>query len=121
MASDLPYLRRIVTGHNAEGLSNIQSSNDVIFTAAALVPGATVASLWKTDDGLPTGTNNTSDDGAQIELSLQENFGMVSTKASNLQITELAAGAQTPNHRTSSIDYNILYWYSSWKTVANQS
>ncbi|KAF9076226.1 hypothetical protein BDP27DRAFT_1314089, partial [Rhodocollybia butyracea] len=68
MSSDLPSLHRIVTGHTAQGISSIQSENQVTFTVAPLVPGASVAPLWKTNDGLPTGSNNTLDDGAKKEF-----------------------------------------------------
>jgi len=108
MSNNLPTVRRVVTHHTLGGISNIQNDSQVVFQPTSLVPGANIAPIWRTLDGLPTGNNNTFDDGAKRQINPQENFGLTPTNGSNAQITELAPGAITPNHRTSSLDYNIL-------------
>ncbi|KAJ3721459.1 hypothetical protein F5878DRAFT_632041 [Lentinula raphanica] len=102
-SSDLPDLRRIVTSHNPQGLSNIQTDNQVVFEPTPLAPGINIASIWKIVDGIPTGDNNIPDDGAKRQIE-----GLVPSNGANVQMTELAPGAITPNHRTSSIDCNFL-------------
>ncbi|KAE9408150.1 hypothetical protein BT96DRAFT_985936 [Gymnopus androsaceus JB14] len=114
MSNNLPTVRRVVTQHTLGGISNIQSDSQVVFQPTSLVPGANFAPIWRTLDGLPTGNNNTSDDGAKRQINPQENFGLTPTNGSNAQITGgTGSGAITPNHRTSSLDYNILL---AWRT-----
>ncbi|KIK70925.1 hypothetical protein GYMLUDRAFT_66135 [Collybiopsis luxurians FD-317 M1] len=105
MSNELPALRRIVTSHNDQGQSNFQSQTQVVSKPTDL-PGVSSAPIWRTLDGLPTGDNNISDDGANRNI--VENFGLVPPNGVNVQITELAPGVITPNHRTSSLDCNFL-------------
>ncbi|KAJ3734783.1 hypothetical protein DFJ43DRAFT_102822 [Lentinula guzmanii] len=102
-SSDLPHLRRIVTSHDSQGTSNIQSDSQVVFESTPVAPGINIASIWKIVDGLPTGDNNIPDDGAKRQIE-----GLVPANGANVQMTELAPGIVTPNHRTSSIDCNFL-------------
>ncbi|KAJ3894775.1 hypothetical protein GG344DRAFT_40364, partial [Lentinula edodes] len=101
--SDLPLLRRIVTSHDSKGISKIESDDQVISETTPIAPGISIAPIWKITDGLPTGNNNTSDDGAKRQVE-----GLVPANGANVQITELAPGTITPNHRTSSLDCNFL-------------
>ncbi|KAJ7932434.1 hypothetical protein B0H13DRAFT_779976 [Mycena leptocephala] len=66
--------------------------------------GAKSAAVWVTSDGLPTNDNNKSEDGASRVIV----NGIVQPNGTNLRCTDLAPGAQTPMHRTTSLDYNIL-------------
>ncbi|KAJ7092690.1 hypothetical protein C8R44DRAFT_407851 [Mycena epipterygia] len=65
--------------------------------------GARAAVVWATNDGLPTNDNNKSEDGANRTAG-----GVVQPNGTNLLCTVLGPGAQTPMHRTTSLDYNIL-------------
>ncbi|KAJ3816004.1 hypothetical protein F5876DRAFT_71494 [Lentinula aff. lateritia] len=120
-SSDLPLLRRIVTSHDSKGISNIESDDQVISETTPIAPGISIAPIWKITDGLPTGDNHLSDDGAKRQIE-----GLVPANGANVQITELAPGTITPNvlsqsliciftnhiirwqHRTSSLDCNFL-------------
>ncbi|KAJ4486060.1 hypothetical protein J3R30DRAFT_3697476 [Lentinula aciculospora] len=102
-SSELPPLRRIVTSHDSQGSSNIQTDSQIIFESTPIAPGINIAPIWKVLEGLPTGDNNISDDGAKRQIE-----GLAPANGANVQITELAPGTITPNHRTSSIDCNFL-------------
>ncbi|KAJ7225548.1 hypothetical protein GGX14DRAFT_548373 [Mycena pura] len=102
--STLPELRRIVTSHSQEGgLGTIESHSTLRFEDIPGMDGARAAAVWVTCDGLPTNDNNSSEDGANRIVK-----GIVSPNGTNLRCTDLAPGAQTPMHRTRSLDYNIL-------------
>ncbi|KAJ7492656.1 hypothetical protein FB451DRAFT_1336522 [Mycena latifolia] len=93
----LPQVRRIVTSHDERGFATIQNDSTLQFE------GARAAPVWVTADGLPTNDNNTSVDGADRIVN-----GIVQPNGTNLRCTDLAPGAETPMHRTTSLDYNIL-------------
>ncbi|KAJ6509499.1 hypothetical protein C8R47DRAFT_28227 [Mycena vitilis] len=99
----LPEVRRIVTSHTPEGLGTIQDDSALHFEDIPGMAGARAAALWVTRDGLPTNDNNTSEDGADRIVD-----GIVQPNGTNLRCTDLAPGAATPMHRTTSVDYNIL-------------
>ncbi|KAF5385492.1 hypothetical protein D9757_005330 [Collybiopsis confluens] len=105
MSSDFPALKRIVTSHDEQGQSNILSQS-VVVTQPTAFAGVSVAPIWTIVDGLPTKDNNDVVDGA--ERKIQDNLGLVPANGVNVQITELAPGSITPNHRTSSLDCNFL-------------
>ncbi|KAJ8515372.1 hypothetical protein ONZ45_g7206 [Pleurotus djamor] len=73
-----------------------------------IVPGAKASAIWVTTDGSPTNDTNRNDDGAARIIAPADNFGLVPPQGTNLRSTDLAPGAITPMHRTSSVDYNIL-------------
>ncbi|KAJ7125617.1 hypothetical protein C8R43DRAFT_1029587 [Mycena crocata] len=99
----LPDVRRIVTGHNDKGFGSIQTDSALRFEDIPGMAGARSAAVWVTNDGIPTNDNNKSEDGASRVVD-----GIVHPNGTNLRCTDLAPGAQTPMHRTSSVDYNIL-------------
>jgi len=101
--SQRPEVRRIVTSHDDKGLGTIQNDSQLRFEDIPGMNGARAAAVWVTADGLPTNDNNTSEDGANRVVN-----GIVSLNGTNLLCTDLAPGAQTPMHRTTSLDYNIL-------------
>ncbi|KII93745.1 hypothetical protein PLICRDRAFT_171460 [Plicaturopsis crispa FD-325 SS-3] len=101
----LPDLRRIVAAHDANGIAVIQSDGAVPAETMAGNSGIRSAAIWVTQDGLPTNDNNNSVDGATRKV---EGWGIVEQNGTNLRYTDLAPGASTPMHRTSSMDYNIL-------------
>jgi len=95
-------LRRIVAA------DSFIYDTELVSKPIPLVPGATSTSIWVTLDSLPTKDNNKSEDGATRLIDPSENFGLVPALGTNMQATELPPNIQTPLHRTSSLDYNIL-------------
>ncbi|KAL0951244.1 hypothetical protein HGRIS_007962 [Hohenbuehelia grisea] len=104
----LPGLRRIVTAHDEEGLSIVESNAVLPTEKMELVPGARGCGIWVTTDSIPTNDTNLREDGAKRNLDPEHNFGLVHPEGTNLRCTDLAPGGITPMHRTSSLDYNIL-------------
>ncbi|KAJ7244764.1 hypothetical protein B0H12DRAFT_801461 [Mycena haematopus] len=102
-ARQLPEVRRIVTSHDDKGLGTVQSDSVFRFEEIPGMDGARAAAVWVTADGLPTNDNNMSEDGASRVVN-----GIVHPNGTNLRCTDLAPGAVTPMHRTTSLDYNIL-------------
>ncbi|KAJ6604615.1 hypothetical protein DFH09DRAFT_315805 [Mycena vulgaris] len=103
MSNPLPQVRRIVTGHDEEGLGIVRNDSALRFEDIPGMPGAKAAAVWVTADGLPTDDNNSIEDGADRIVD-----GIVQPNGTNLRCTDLAPGAETPMHRTASLDYNIL-------------
>lgn len=104
----LPDLRRVVTGHDARGKAVVENDRQILAEDMAAVRGARSAAIWVTTDSVPTDDNNNSEDGAMRKIDAPENYGLVHPSGTNLRSTDLAPGATTPMHRTSSVDYNIL-------------
>ncbi|PPR05695.1 hypothetical protein CVT26_008936 [Gymnopilus dilepis] len=104
----LPPLRRVVTSHDADGKSIIQSDVELPSEDMEQVKGARSASIWITTDSIPTNDNNKSDDGGKRGIDNPSNLDLVHPTGTNLRSTDLAPLAITPMHRTSSLDYNIL-------------
>lgn len=100
-------LRRIVTTHDERGVAVVQSDSLLSSVDMEGLKGAKTAAIWVTTDSIPTNDNNNPEDGAIRKIE-PTNFGLVHPNGSNLRSTELAPGATTPMHRTSSLDYNIL-------------
>ncbi|KAF8898785.1 hypothetical protein BD779DRAFT_1464872 [Infundibulicybe gibba] len=104
----IPDLRRVVTSHNEDGISIVQSDKRLVAEDMAAVKGAKSAAIWVTTDSIPTNDNNNSEDGAKRPIDEPTNVGLVHPAGTNLRSTDLAPGAITPMHRTTSLDYNIL-------------
>ncbi|CAA7265836.1 unnamed protein product [Cyclocybe aegerita] len=105
----LPHLRRIVTSHDAKGSSIVQSDVEIVSEAMQIAHDrGRAASIWITTDSVPTNDNNKDEDGGKRVIEDTSNFKLVHPTGTNLRSTELAPGAITPMHRTSSLDYNIL-------------
>ncbi|TBU35322.1 hypothetical protein BD311DRAFT_745963 [Dichomitus squalens] len=105
-AAPLPGVRRIVTGHSADGVAVAKVDGIVdSLEVGPKMPGVRVGSMWKTG-ALPVKDNNDETDGAT--RAPDGDFGMIMKSGTNLQYTDLAPGASAPMHRTSSLDHNIL-------------
>ncbi|KAG6911993.1 hypothetical protein DXG01_000241 [Tephrocybe rancida] len=89
----LSDIRRVVTGHDRQGISVVESDAHLISEPMGSVGGASICG---------------SEDGATRTIDDVTNFGLVHPTGTNLRSTDLAPGAITPMHRTSSLDYNIL-------------
>lgn len=95
----LPPVRRIVTGHNAQGRARIKS--DECFASEPIASGdAEFALLWTT--GTVPADNNDETDGRAREAGLTINQGSV------IRIVDFVPGSASPMHRTNSIDYGIV-------------
>uniref|UniRef100_A0A0W0F5J6 Uncharacterized protein n=1 Tax=Moniliophthora roreri TaxID=221103 RepID=A0A0W0F5J6_MONRR len=92
---NLAPLRRVVAAHNELGIGAVTSDSKLDLPIGK---GGDLkcAPIWKITDPLPTNDNNNSEDGAERVINPLENFGLVSDKGSNFQMTELAPGAITP-------------------------
>ncbi|KAF8078660.1 hypothetical protein FPV67DRAFT_70050 [Lyophyllum atratum] len=108
LADHLPDLRRIVTGHNEHGVAVVESDRRLVTEEMQSVRGAKSAAIWVTTDSVPTNDNNTLEDGGTRKIDDLTNYGLVHPTGTNFRSTDLAPGAITPMHRTSSLDYNIL-------------
>lgn len=105
--SRLPPVRKVITYHRADGKAAVQSNEALEPQALPLGPGLSEIQVWVTKD-FPSTDNNSSDDGGQRQIQDAANFNLVEPTGTNLRFTDLAAGAATPWHRTTSIDYNVL-------------
>jgi len=103
----LPPLRRIVAGHNARGLGSVLDDTAVHGAVDGHLPGCNglaSGALWSTDC-VPSKDTNNCTDGAERHI---DGHGLVMRNGTNFRFTDLAPGASSPMHRTSSVDYNIL-------------
>ena len=92
-------VRRVVTGHDAQGRSRFVS--DAAFDPRE-VPGgdAAMCLVWTAPD-LPVDNNDTTD-GREREAGLTLKGGSV------IRTVDLFPGQQSPMHRTNSLDYGIV-------------
>ncbi|KIL70867.1 hypothetical protein M378DRAFT_67085 [Amanita muscaria Koide BX008] len=103
--SQPPSLRRIVTGHNDQGVAVVAS--DITIDGETMDSGIKGRSIWITDR-VPAHDNNNSEDGATRPIGDPSNFELVHPKGTNFRFTDLSPGHIIPMHRTSSVDYNVL-------------
>ena len=95
----LPDFRRVVTGHNEDGKAIVQS--DKAFTPQTIPSGdANFALLWTTQN-VPA-NNNDQTDGALRDA------GLTLTQGSVVRVVDMLPNAESPMHRTNSIDYGIV-------------
>lgn len=92
-------IRRVVTGHNAEGKA-VVSIDEPMKNARATRPGATASVIWSTK-GFPV-DNTEALDGSQRSVGTSEPNGTV------FRVIEFAPGVAPRNHRTDSIDYAVV-------------
>ena len=91
-------IRRVITGHDAEGRSVVLSDAPVAGVAAT--PGASFFWLWRTVTA--PADNDDPVDRAADPPALTQAGGSV------LLLTDLAPGARSPLHRTTSLDYALV-------------
>ncbi|KAK7468857.1 hypothetical protein VKT23_003358 [Stygiomarasmius scandens] len=96
--TELPPLRRIVTGHNEGGTACILSNEAVASESLAPEGTSTKGRFWTTFDGLPTNDNNNADlEG--YKKPIEQNFGLAPIPGMNVQYTEMEPGFVSPMHR----------------------
>ena len=97
--TDLPPVRRVVTGHDREGRAALRSDDRF---ETQLIPGgdAAFALLWTTES-VPA-DNNDETDGRLRDAGLTHDRGSV------IREVDMMPGGVSPMHRTNSIDYGII-------------
>jgi quercetin dioxygenase-like cupin family protein len=98
MTNPMP-VRRVVTGHNADGRAIIKSDDS--FPVVEIPSGDAAFCLIWTTDTVPA-DNNDETDGREREAGLTTNTGSV------IRIVDMLPGRASPMHRTNSIDYGIV-------------
>lgn len=92
-------LRRVVTGHDANGRAIVQI-DEMAKNFASGRPGATACVVWTTE-GFPVDNNGSEDQGLR-------RTGTTLANGTVFRVLELAPGAGPRNHRTDSIDYAVV-------------
>lgn len=87
-----PLVRRVVTGHDAEGLAIIRTDE--------LAQGERFTLIWTTE-GFPVDNTGDADGG-------QRDVGITLANGTVFRVGEIAPGARSPMHRTNSVDYGIV-------------
>jgi quercetin dioxygenase-like cupin family protein len=92
-------VRRIVTGHNAQGQAIVRS--DDVYEPEVIPTGdAAMALIWTTPT-LPADNNDETDGRAR-------DAGLTIHNGSVIRIVDMLPGGVSPMHRTSSIDFGIV-------------
>jgi quercetin dioxygenase-like cupin family protein len=97
--SGLPPVRRIVTGHDGNGLA-VFRSEDV--SPTRLIPSGDAAFLLVWTTATVPADNNDDTDGRDRDAGLTLGGGSV------IRVVDMLPGRESPMHRTSSIDYGIV-------------
>lgn len=97
--SGLPPVRRVVTGHDADGRARFRSDDQ--FPTKLIPSGDAAFTLVWTTATVPA-DNNDETDGREREAGLTLNQGSV------IRVVDMLPGQQSPMHRTNSIDYGIV-------------
>ena len=98
-SSNLPPVRRVVTGHDADGRA-VFRSDERFATEDIDPPVASFALMW-TAATVPA-DNNDETDGREREAGLTIHNGSV------IRVVDMLPGCESPMHRTNSIDYGIV-------------
>lgn len=95
----MPFqVRRVVTGHNAEGKAVV--TIDDALPGVSMRPGVTACVAW-TSEGFPIDNNGSADEG-------KRKTGTTHANGTVFRIIEFAPGNGPRNHRTDSIDYAVV-------------
>ncbi|KAF8308051.1 hypothetical protein DL93DRAFT_2100961 [Clavulina sp. PMI_390] len=105
MDHNLPDVKRVVTGHNAQGQSTPIIVDDALMgpTPGSENP-AKFARLWMTKE-TPASNDDQKTDFKDV---MPERLGFIQPSGSHAFIIDMPPGRRGPTHRTSSIDYIIL-------------
>ena len=92
-------IRRVVTGHNANGAAIFVSDNK--YETIAVPSGdAAMATIWTTST-VPADLNDETD-------GRERDAGTTLKRGSVIRVVDMLPGASSPMHRTNSIDYGIV-------------
>jgi quercetin dioxygenase-like cupin family protein len=92
-------LRRVVTGHDAEGRA-VVLIDETAKNLASARPGATACVVWSSE-GFPVDNNGSDDQGLR-------KTGTTLANGTVFRVLELMPGSAPRNHRTDSIDYAVV-------------
>lgn len=96
----MPFeLRRVVTGHDANGRA-VVLIDETVKNQVSARPGATASVVW-TSEGFPADNDGRADDGLR-------RTGTTLANGTVFRVLELAPGNTARNHRTDSIDYAVV-------------
>ena len=97
---DIDSLRRVVTGHDAQGRSTvfIDATVSNVFSPR---PGAAFSVIWSSDGGFPV-SNDGNQDPSNRKIGTSIGSGTV------FRIVSFGPGVTPRNHRTDSIDYAVV-------------
>jgi quercetin dioxygenase-like cupin family protein len=99
MTNPFPPIRRIVTGHDAQGRATF-AADDRFPSETIALGGAEFALLWTT--ATVPADNNDATDGRERDAGLTIDRGSV------IRVVDFLPGGDSPFHRTNSIDYGIV-------------
>lgn len=97
--TELPPIRRVVTGHDREGRAVVRA--DERFSTVPIPSGDAAFALMWTTQTVPA-DNNDETDGRLRDAGLTLHQGSV------IRIVDMLPGGASPMHRTDSIDYGIV-------------
>ncbi len=92
-------LRRVVTGHDANGKA-IVLIDEIVKNAGSARPGATASVIWTTE-GFPIDNDGGEDTSGR-------RTGTTLPNGTVFRVVEFAPGVSPRNHRTDSIDYAVV-------------
>jgi len=96
---DVRKLRRVVTGHDAQGRAKVLI-DETVTNAAETRPGAVATVIWSSE-GFPV-NNDASDDPSGKKIGTTLPNGTV------FRVVSFGPGVAPRNHRTDSIDYAVV-------------
>jgi len=100
-------VRRIVTGHDANGRAIVASDETIAATESPTRPGIARVEVWSTDS-MPV-DNSEGDAGAAQRAGFVKRYNYVGTgEGSVVRVTSFAPGSPGFMHRTETCDYAIL-------------
>ncbi|MGE5271748.1 MAG: cupin domain-containing protein [Thiohalocapsa sp.] len=99
-------VRRIVTGHDADGKAIVASDERIAGTSAANRPYISRVEVWSTDK-MPVDNSEEAAAAQRKGFVVRHNY-VGSGQGTVVRITEFAPGAPKFMHRTETVDYAIL-------------
>src|SRR5260370_23353828 len=99
-------VRRIVTGHDANGKAIVATDERIAGTSAPNRPYISRVEVWSTDK-MPVDNSEAAAGGQSNGFVVRHNY-VGSGQGSIIRITEFAPGAAKFMHRTETVDYAIL-------------
>ena len=97
---DIKSLRRVVTGHDAQGRSTVLI-NATVSNVFSPRPGAAFSVIWSSDGGFPV-SNDGNQDPSNRKIGTSIDSGTV------FRVVSFGPGVAPRNHRTDSIDYAVV-------------
>ncbi|KEF59113.1 uncharacterized protein A1O9_03957 [Exophiala aquamarina CBS 119918] len=105
-ATDLPPVRRFITGHGADGAATVQRADGGQWTRYDT--GSMAFNVLYTTSKFPVEMNKDEDVHAHDSLIDGGMLGLVNPKGSVLRIVDFGPGLKGRMHRTQSLDYGIV-------------